>query len=194
MENYIKNIIIHIRSSLSLLLIFTILLGVAYPLFVTAIAQIIFHDKSKGSLIVKEDKIIGSRLLGQQFSEDKYFWGRLSANNYDAANSSGTNLSPANPKLLENANMRIEALKKADPDNKAKIPVDLITASASGLDPHISLLAAEYQISRIARSRQIAEEDIHALIISQIDWQSKIFGTPYVNVLALNLALDNLKK
>lgn len=198
--NRVKNIIAPLRSSISLLLLFTILLGGAYPLVVTVMAQIFFTDKANGSLIVSHEKyadepeVIGSRLLGQEFTQNKYFWGRLSENNYDAMNSGGSNLSPANPRLLERVNSRIAALQKADPENKAKIPVDLVTASASGLDPHISLLAAEYQIERIAAARGLKPDEVQAVITDHIDWQSQFFGEPYVNVLEMNIALDELVK
>jgi len=182
------------RASLSLLIVFLVLLGVIYPLAVTGISQLIFNSSANGSLIKDGDKIIGSSLLGQQFTGDKYFWGRLSAENYDAMRSGGTNFSPANPKALEAANARIDALKKADPDNKAQIPVDLITASASGLDPHISLLAAEYQITRVAKARGMDPDDVQEIINDHIDSLSKLFGDPYVNVLELNLALDRNDK
>lgn len=183
-----------LRTNLSLLVVLTILLGIIYPLFTTAISQMLFHKRSSGSLIEKDGKIIGSELLGQEFTEAKYFWGRLSAVNYDAKESAGSNLSPANPILLEKAQARIAALKKADPENKEKIPVDLITASASGLDPHISLAAAKYQASRIAKARNIKIDEVQKLIAAHIDWQSQIFGNEYVNVLELNLALDEAGK
>lgn len=192
----IKNTLTSARSALSLLMIFSILLGGVYPLLVTAIAQVAFHDKANGSLIESlekykdEPETIGSSLLGQEFTENKYFWGRPSAKNYDTMESAGSNLSPANPKLLEVINLRVTKLRKADPSNKAKIPVDLVTASASGLDPHISLLAAEYQIDRIAKERDLKPDEVQAIIIDHISEQSKLFGEPYVNVLELNLALD----
>lgn len=186
---YTQRILFHFRAAFGLLAIFTILLGGVYPLIITAFSQILFHDKAAGSLIEKDGKTVGSRLLGQEFTENKYFWGRLSANN-DASNSSGTNLSPANPKLLEAANARIAALQKADPKNTAKTPVELITASASGLDPHISRLAAEYQIGRIAKARKMEDADVQQLITDNISTQSKLFGNPFVNVLELNIALD----
>lgn len=170
----------HFRASFAILAVFTVLLGGVYPLVVAVFAKIIPQNSEK--------------LIGQSFTEPKYFWGRLSANNYDAGNSGGTNFSPNNPKILESANARISALKKADPQNAAKIPVDLITASASGLDPHISLEAAEYQIGRVAKARKISADDVKKLVDEIVDSQSKIFGNPYVNVLELNLALDNLLK
>ncbi len=183
-----------LRTNLSLFVVLTILLGIIYPLFTTAISQMLFHKRSSGSLIEKDGKIIGSELLGQEFTEAKYFWGRLSAVNYDAKESAGSNLSPANPILLEKAQARIAALHKADPENKEKIPVDLITASASGLDPHISLAAAKYQASRIAKARNMKIDEVQKLIAAHIDWQSQIFGNEYVNVLELNLALDEAGK
>ena len=189
-----SNIFSPVRAAISLLLAFTVLLGVIYPLVVTAISMVAFSDNAKGSLITSNEKAIGSHLLGQEFTAAEYFWGRLSAHHYDAMESGGSNLSPANPKLLEVVNARVATLKNADPKNKAKIPVDLVTASASGLDPHISLLAAEYQIERIAAARGIKSDEVQALITDHIDWQSQIIGSPYVNVLELNLALDKVKK
>lgn len=189
-----SNFLSPIRCAISLLLTFTVLLGGIYPLLVTAISAVAFNDKAEGSLITNNEKVIGSHLLGQEFTAAKYFWGRLSAHHYDTMESGGSNLSPANPKLLEAVNARVTALKKADPKNKAKIPVDLVTASASGLDPHISLLAAEYQIERIATARGIKPDEVQAVITDHIDWQSQILGSPYVNVLELNLALNGMKK
>ncbi len=170
----------HFRAGFAMLAVFTILLGGVYPLMVTIFVKVFPQHSEK--------------LIGREFSENKYFWGRLSANNYDAGNSGGTNFSPNNPKLLEAANARIAALQKADPKNKAKIPVDLITASASGLDPHISLSSAEYQISRIAKARGMKDDEVQAIITEYVDAQSKIFGNPFVNVSELNLALDAEEK
>lgn len=189
-----KKIISTLYSSISLLLVLTVILGVLYPLSVTIIAQIAFHDKANGSLIVHDGKVIGSRLLGQAFTEDKYFWGRLSANNYDTMNSGGTNLSIANPKLLEDVNARVAQLQKADPDNKDKIPVGLVTASASGLDPHISVAAAQYQVARVAKARGMEPEALSDLVTKHIESQSGLAEDPYVNVLELNLALDEIGK
>ncbi len=186
----LKNIASGAFSSLRLLLVLTFLVGVIYPLSVTVIAKVVFPEQASGGLIVRDGKVIGSKLLGQTFTEDKYFWGRLSANNYDAVSSGGSNLSIANPKLLEIVNARVEQLKKADPDNQEKIPVDLVTASASGLDPHISLDAAQYQVGRIAKARGIKPEELNEIINKHIDWQSKLNEEPYVNVLELNLALE----
>lgn len=189
-----KKIFSTVYSSVSLLLVLTLLLGVLYPLSVTIITQIAFPDQTKGSLIVRDDKVIGSKLLGQSFTGDKYFWGRLSQNNYDSTNSGGTNLSIANPKLLANANARVEALQKAGPDNKDKIPVELVTSSASGLDPDISVAAARYQVNRVARARGMNHEALDELINNHIEPQSELTETQYVNVLKLNLALDEMEK
>ncbi len=192
-KNDIKSLIASVRTALSLLVVLTILLGVVYPLVVTVIAKIFFADASSGSLISRDGKIIGSHLLAQNFTDPKYFWARPSQNNYNAMDSAGTNLSPANPKLLEAVSARTQTLQKADPDNKDKIPVDLVTASSSGLDPHISVAAAKYQSSRIANARKIKLEEVQVLIDGNTNWQSQFFGEPYVNVLELNLALDELK-
>jgi len=186
-----------LRSSFMLLLVMTVLLGAVYPLAVTVMAQTLFHHRANGSLIERGGKVIGSRWLGQQFESPKYFWGRLSATTppYNAANSSGSNLNPANSKVIEAANARIAALQKADPDNHARIPVDLVTASASGLDPHISLQAVRYQIHRVARARGMKDDDLQEIVEKYTE--SQFFGAlggPYVNVLELNIALDDLKK
>lgn len=187
-----------LRISVFMWLAFTVLFGVAYPGIVTLVAQTAFPEKSQGSLIMKDDKVIGSRLIGQNFSDPKYFWGRLSATGpvpYNAAASSGSNLSIANETLLNNAKARIEALQKADPDNKAAIPVDLVTASGSGLDPHISIAAAEYQAGRVARARGMGYDAIKPLIEAHTQGrQWGVFGEPVVNVLTLNLALDEKMK
>ncbi len=181
------------RAAVSLLVLMTVLLGMVYPLLVTGIAGMVFPHKAGGSLMEKNGKIIGSEWLGQSFTQPKYFWGRLSATTppYNAAASSGSNFSPANPKLLDAANDRIRALKKYDPANKAPIPVDLVTASASGLDPDISVAAAEYQVARVAKTRDMKEEDVKALIKQYRRKRTLGFiGEARVNVLLLNLALD----
>jgi K+-transporting ATPase ATPase C chain len=186
-----------LRASLSLVVVLTILLGGAYPLLVLGLSQAAFHHRASGSLIERGDKIYGSSLLGQEFTAPGYFWGRLSATvpPYNPSASNGSNLSPGNPKLLDAANARIMALQKADSENKARIPVDLVTASASGLDPHISLAGAEYQTSRIARARGIDRKSIAALIAKNTEYPLLgMFGAPYVNVLKLNLALDDIAK
>jgi K+-transporting ATPase ATPase C chain len=179
-------------------LAFTVLFGVVYPGVVTVVAQTVFSEQSQGSLIVKDGAIIGSRLVGQNFTDPKYFWGRLSATGpvpYNAAASSGSNLSIANENLLNNAKARIEALKQADPGNKAEIPVDLVTASGSGLDPHISIAAAEYQLGRVAQARGMGYDDLKSLVKAHTEGrQWGVFGEPVVNVLTLNLALDEKLK
>jgi len=182
-----------IRAALGLLLIMTILLGGVYPLLVLGFAQTFFPHKAEGSLIERGGKVVGSSLLGQQFDSPKYFWGRLSATTpaYNAAASSGSNFNPANPKLLEAANARIAALQKADPANKEPVPVDLVTSSASGLDPHISLAAAEYQAPRVAGARNMKTEIVEQLVKKYTEAPGfGLLGEPYVNVLRLNMALD----
>ncbi|NUM79973.1 potassium-transporting ATPase subunit KdpC [bacterium] len=187
-----------IRPALLLLLVLTIITGIIYPLLVTGIAQIVFPERANGSLIVKDGKTIGSELIGQSFDDPKYFWGRLSATGpfaYNAAASSGSNYGPTNPALFTAVQSRIDALRASDSSNTMPIPVDLVTASGSGLDPHISPAAAYYQASRIARVRGLEESEIRALIEKHIEGRQLGFlGEPRVNVLKLNLALDNLVK
>lgn len=183
-----------IRNTLMTLLLFTILIGFIYPLVVTGIAQTIFPDKANGSLIVKNGKAVGSELLGQQFDDPKYFWGRLSATSpypYNGGSSSGSNMGANNPDLMKAVQARIQALREADPSNTAKIPVDLVTASGSGLDPHISPAAAAYQMRRVAKLRSIDEAKVSALVAANTEGrQFGFLGEPVVNVLKLNLALD----
>jgi potassium-transporting ATPase KdpC subunit len=187
----------HFKSALIMFLLLTFLTGIAFPLLVTGLSQLIFPRQANGSLI-KDDtgNVVGSALIGQAFQSPNYFWGRPSATSpypYNAGASSGSNLGPTNPALLDVAKARIDALQAADPDNKAAIPIDLITASASGLDPHISPAAAEYQVSRIARLRHIAPEKLRELVQSHTEGrQWGLFGEPRVNVLALNLALASV--
>jgi K+-transporting ATPase ATPase C chain len=179
------------------LLLFTILTGIIYPLAVTGIAQVVFPHQANGSLIVKHGKQVGSSLFGQQFDEPKYFWGRLSATTpypYNGGSSSGSNLGPNNPDLVKIVQARIDALRADDPGNSAKIPVDLVTASGSGLDPHISLAAAEYQVHRVAKTRGIDEARVRDVVAKNTTgrWLG-VIGEPVVNVLEMNLALDYLK-
>ena len=187
-----------LRPAIVLFILLTAITGVAYPLLITAIAQTAFPEEANGSLIVKDGKQIGSSLIGQSFSDPAYFWGRPSATAptpYNGAASGGSNLGPLNPALAESVKGRIEALKSADPENKLPIPADLVTASASGLDPHISPAAAEYQIERVARARQLEPVQIRTLVTRYTeDRQWGIFGAPRINVLALNLALDSETK
>lgn len=182
-----KNLLIAVLMTIST----TVLLGVIYPLVVTALAQVLFHDKANGQLVSKNGELIGSQIIGQPFVSDKYFHSRPSAagNGYDAANSSGSNLGPTNQKLVD----RIKndtATAQADNPN-TPVPIDLVTTSGSGLDPDITPAAALFQVPRIARVRHLSEDQVHALVQSHIQQrQFAILGEPRVNVLQLNLALD----
>jgi K+-transporting ATPase ATPase C chain len=184
-----------LRPALMILLLLTLVTGVAYPLLVTGIAQAVFPSQAQGSLIVKDGKIVGSRLIGQPFDDSKYFWSRPSATSPfadNAGSSTGSNLSPTNPDLVKAVQGRVDALRAADPTNKAPVPVDLVTASGSGLDPHISPAAAFYQAPRVAKARKLSPEVVRELVERHIEGRSLGFlGEPRVNVLALNLALDS---
>ena len=184
----------HARPALVSLLLLTLITGVAYPLLVTAIAQVVFPYQANGSLIVHDGRVMGSALIGQPFDDPKYFWGRPSATSpfpYNAASSSGSNLSPTNPALVKSVQSRVEALRAADPENNAPVPVDLVTASGSGLDPHISPAAALYQVSRVAKARKLDPAVVRDLVERHTEGRQLGFlGEPRVNVLALNLALD----
>jgi K+-transporting ATPase ATPase C chain len=184
----------HLRPALTSLLLFTLVTGVGYPLLVTGIAQAVFPSRANGSLIVKDGKVVGSALIGQPFDDPKYFWGRPSATSpfgYNAAASSGSNMSPTNPALVSAVQGRVDALRAADPANTAPVPVDLVTASSSGLDPHISPAAALYQVSRVARERKLSPDAVRALVEGHVEGCFLgLLGEPRVNVLALNLALD----
>ena len=183
-----------LRPSLVLFLLMAALTGVIYPLFMTAVAQVIFPFKANGSIMTSEEGALGSELIGQPFDDPRYFWGRPSAAGYNAAASSGSNLGTNNPALEGLVQERVDAFKAADPQNGASIPVDLVTASASGLDPHISVAGAYYQIPRVARARGMDESAIKALVDQHTESrQFLILGEPRVNVLMLNLALDGLK-
>lgn len=192
-----------IRPALLSLLLFTLLTGLIYPLVVTGIAQVAFPYQANGSLLEVEGQPVGSELIGQSFDDPAYFWGRLSAtgtfayNAFNADNltgSSGSNYGPLNPALLEMVTARVEVLRAADPENTAAIPVDLVTASASGLDPHISIAAANYQIPRVAQARSMSESEVQALVDQYTEpRQFGFLGEPRVNVLRLNLALAGME-
>ena len=191
------------KPAIILLALLTILTGVIYPLGVTGIAQVIFPHQANGSLIIQNGQTVGSELIGQTFDNPKYFWGRLSAtgtysyNAFNAENltgSSGSNYGPLNPALTDMVQARIDALKAADPDNTLPIPGDLVTASASGLDPHISVAAALYQVARVARERGLSEDQVRQLVDEYTEGRTWGFlGEARVNVLLLNLALDGVE-
>ena len=190
-----KNIL---RPALVLFFLLTLLTGVAYPLLVTGAAQLLFPDQAGGSLILRDGKPVGSSLIGQNFTDPGHFWGRPSATGsmpYNASASSGSNQGPLNPALVDAVKGRIDALRAADPGNAGPVPVDLVTASASGLDPHISPAAARYQAARVARVRGLPLEKVQQLVTQETE--SPLFGLlgePRVHVLRLNLALDALKR
>jgi K+-transporting ATPase ATPase C chain len=191
--------IAQLRAALVSFLALTVITGVAYPLLITGIAQAAFPHQANGSLVYKDNRPVGSRLIGQPFDDPRYFWGRLSAtvdaNNkplpYNGGASGPSNLGPTNPALLDAVKARIDALRAADPDNEAAVPVDLVTASGSGLDPDISPAAAEFQVRRVARARGMDESKVRALVREHTDGrQLGVLGEPRVNVLELNLAVD----
>jgi K+-transporting ATPase ATPase C chain len=183
-----------LRPLLVLFVLLTALTGLVYPLVVTGIGNAVFPNQVSGSLVMRDGKAVGSSLIAQSFQEPKYFWGRISAtspmpNNGTASN--GSNLGPTNPALIDAARGRIDALKTADPHNSLPIPVDLVTASASGLDPHISPAAALYQVTRVARERHLDIPKVRQLVLDHVEGpQWWVLGEPRVNVLLLNLALD----
>jgi K+-transporting ATPase ATPase C chain len=183
-----------IAHAAGMLVVMTLITGVAYPLAITGIAQGLFHDKANGSLIVKDGRVLGSQLIGQPFEDPKHFWGRLSATTpaaYNAGASTGSNLGPLNEALTKNVKARIDALRAADPEATGPVPIDLVTSSASGLDPHISPAAAEYQVRRVARARGVSEDRVRALVTEHTEGRDLgLLGEPRVNVLLLNLALD----
>jgi K+-transporting ATPase ATPase C chain len=183
-----------IRPALVLLACFTVLTGIVYPLLITAIAEVAFPQQAHGSLIVVNGKVVGSELIGQNFSDPTYFWGRPSATSpqpYNAIASGGSNLGPLNPALTDAVKARIAALRAVDPGNEAPIPVDLVTASASGLDPEISLASAQYQMDRVGRARHMNVWQLQSLVSAHTQGRVLgLFGEPRVNVLELNLALD----
>jgi potassium-transporting ATPase KdpC subunit len=187
----------YIRPSISLLFVMTMLLGVVYPLAITGLARVVFPSQAAGSLIHRGNVLVGSTLIGQSFSDSKYFWGRPSATApqpYNGLGSGGSNLGPLNPALLDKVAAQVRLLHDADPDNTRPVPVDLVTASASGLDPEISPAAAEYQASRVARLRNLPLTTVQSLITQhQKRALFDVLGEARVNVLELNLALDSLR-
>ena len=185
-----------LRPAIVLFALLSVLTGIIYPLIITAVANVAFPDEASGSLMMRDGRPVGSQLIGQSFSEPEYFWSRPSATApqpYNGASSGGSNLGPLNPALTDAVKTRIQALQAADPLNKAPVPVDLVTASGSGLDPHISAAAAQYQIARVARARRLDLWAVQALVSSHTQGRLwGVFGEPRVNVLELNLALDEL--
>jgi potassium-transporting ATPase KdpC subunit len=183
-----------LKPALGLFLVLTLITGVAYPLVVTGIAQVVMPGRASGSLIERDGRAVGSALIGQSYADAGHFWSRPSATGpqpYNGAASTGSNLSPTNPALIEAIHARVQALRAADPGNTAPVPVDLVTASGSGLDPHITPAAALYQISRVARARGMAEARLRALVEAHVEGRTLgLLGEPRVNVLKLNLALD----
>ncbi len=188
--------LVHLKPAAVLLFVLTLLTGLGYPWAVTALAQALFPDQANGSVIVSGGHAAGSRLIGQPFDDPRYLWGRLSATTpapYNAASSTGSNLGPLNPALKDAVQGRIDVLRAADPGNAVPIPVDLVTASASGLDPHISLAAAEYQMARVARARSIDLASVRTVVSEQTTPRTLgLLGEPTVNVLGVNLALDEI--
>ena len=186
----------HVVSSVLAILLFTLLLGIVYPLAVTGIAQILFPSKANGSLISRQGVVVGSALIGQQFTSPRYFWGRPSPTSpfpYNAAASTGSNTGPLNPALMDEVNGRLADLKKADSTNTLPVPVDLVTSSGSGLDPHISVAAANYQVSRVARARGMEESRVREIVARCTEGRTLgILGESRVNVLEANRALDEI--
>ena len=182
------------RPAFTLLLVFTVMLGLVYPFAITGIARVAFPAQAEGSLLHDGEHVIGSSLIGQPFNDPRYFWGRPSATApvpYNGAASSGSNQGPMNPALRDAVIARVKALQSADPSNAAPIPIDLVTASASGLDPHISPAAAFYQAPRVARARALSEASVRSMVDAAVETRTfGILGEPRVNVLQLNLALD----
>jgi K+-transporting ATPase ATPase C chain len=186
-----------LRPVLMVFLLLTVVTGIVYPLLVTGVVQLAFPEKANGSLIRKEGGYAGSELIGQPFDDPKYFWGRPSATPdfpYNSASSSGSNLGPSNPALVEAVKARVEAFQTSDPGNHSSIPIDLVTSSGSGLDPHISPAAALFQAPRVARVRGLSEDQVQRLVDEFTEpRQWGFLGEPRVNVLKLNLALDRLQ-
>jgi K+-transporting ATPase ATPase C chain len=193
-----KELMAQMKTAFILLILLTILMGLVYPLAVTGLAQLLFPKQAYGSLIEREHQIIGSRLIGQSFVSDAYFWGRPSATSpypYNGESSSGSNLGPSNSDFIAAVKVRVNQLIDTDPEHNTVIPVDLVTTSGSGLDPDISPLAARYQVARIATIRKLNEKDVLALIQQHIEHRTfGLLGEPRINVLELNLALDKVQQ
>lgn len=186
-----------LRPALTLFLLLSLLTGLAYPLVVTGLARLLSPGQAEGSLVLVNGQVVGSRLIGQPFADPGHFWGRPSATGpmaYNAAASSGSNLGPLNPALTDAIKARVDALRSADPDNTAPVPVDLVTTSASGLDPDISKAAADFQVARVARARHVSIQQVQTLVDAHTErpWMG-FLGEPRVNVLELNLALGQVK-
>ena len=185
-----------LRAGLTVFVLLTLLTGAVYPALVTLVAQGMFHHRANGSILERDGKPVGSELIGQTFDDPRYFWGRPSATDpvsYNAASSNGSNRGPTNPDLLKDVAERVKAIRTAHPDQDGPVPVDLVTASASGLDPHIAPAAAEYQTQRVAKARDLTENVIRQLIQEHTENRTfGLLGEPRVNVLKLNLALDAL--
>lgn len=185
-----------LRPALSLFAVLALILGLMYPLFMTGFGHLILPEQTQGSLIRQNDTVVGSMLIGQQFDQPQYLWGRPSAagEGYDATQSSGSNLGPLNPELAKNVQSQLQKLKAADPDNQLPVPIDLVTMSASGLDPHITPAAAAWQATRVAKARGLDDDQVQQIIEQHTEGrQFGFLGEPRVNVLAVNLALDELK-
>jgi K+-transporting ATPase ATPase C chain len=186
-----------LRQAVLVFAALTVVTGVAYPIVITVVSQVVFPHQANGSLIERDGKVVGSELIGQQFDDPKYFWSRPSATSpaYNGAASTGSNYGPTNPTQLDAVKARVENLRKVHPDQTGSIPVDLVTASGSGLDPHISPAAAEYQVERVAKARNLDVEEVRKLVAQHMAGrQLGVLGEPRVNVLELNLALDNSQK
>jgi potassium-transporting ATPase KdpC subunit len=193
-----------LRQTIVILILLSVLTGLIYPLAVTGVAQLVFPHQANGCLIEQDSRIVGSELIGQPFSDPKYFWPRPSATvsaadssvsqPYNAANSSGSNLGPLNPALADNVRKQVQKLQAADPALRKPAPVDLVTASGSGLDPHVSVAAALYQVPRVARTRGLAENKVQELVLQHVeDRQFGVLGEKRVNILRLNIALDRVE-
>ena len=183
-----------IRPAIVVFVLMSALTGLAYPLVITGVSQVVFPYQANGSLIEQDGKIVGSKLIAQNFDQPHYFWSRPSTASYNGSASTGSNLGPTNTALLDAVKGRVEALKAADPENNRPVPVDLVTASGSGLDPHISPASAEYQVQRVAKARGLSPEQVRDLVAKHTEGRQLGFlGEPRVSVLELNLALDELR-